>query len=890
MLPIKGHCSYLGETGYNYHSRNFFKSLAKIYPDVKIRNFTVCNKKNQYIDNLDKQILSEQTLFTEKTRKEYPILDNAEILDKDLSGQKINIVLNPVNHYYFFDTYYGPKIAYVVWETTLFPKDFFNKLLEFDQLWVPSQWQKDNAVKQGYPKDRIFIVPEGLDEDLFEVHDKNPNNSFNFLLCGRWEYRKSTKEIIETFLHTFQPSENVNLILNVDNQFSKISTLEQLKQNGFEDNRLVIKSFLSRIDYIKLLKVSQVLITCSRGEGWNRPLHEALAIGTPAIYSNYGPQLEFAMDSPLKVNILDERCADFDNKNENLPGNWCEPDFKHLAIVMRESYDNYQFYKNDAIGKSKQIQENYKSDNIALNTKVILNQISKNNDIIFVTGGDKGYFPIIEKLVKSVGLFSKYKIVTYGINKQTTFESDCCINKSINLIQTKDSDKWYFKQRICLKALEDFPDYSKFVWIDGDSVVNDNIDNVCNYFNDLEDYPISDVHHLKEYYFFDIDKKGNRSNETVYNELLIKEFGIKRNSDILAHACFFIFNKKCDWFFKEIIDVYENLKAIGNDKIIICNDEGIDNLLRWKYGFKKLLPQSNFETGFNFEYITDFFTKNGPYDFNNPGGWTFIPEDKSKVIYFHGNKNDELSDNIIDLILNHQNNIHRFYVSSTQLVDFKKLDLTGSVLDVAQSYGWFAATYHEIFNLKDYNYINEFTIDTDDIVVDLGANFGVFSRYAKSKRAKIFAFEPHPDHFKLLKLNLPNEEVFQCALSNVCGQLPLYCSSHIGGSTLINMNDTDKPILVNCFTLDYFFEAELFDHIDFLKIDIEGSEFELFEGISNKNLLNIKKIVLEYHHCFWSKDNNKRSEFLQRFLDLGFKSYTLYLGNNEDLQILYLWR
>ena len=130
MLPIKGHCSYLGETGYNYHSRNFFRSLVKIFPNIKIRNFTVCNKKDQYINELDKQILSEQTLFTGESRKEYPILDNVEILDQNLLGRKINIVLNPVNHFYFFYIKNGPKIAYIVWETTLFPQDFFKKLLE----------------------------------------------------------------------------------------------------------------------------------------------------------------------------------------------------------------------------------------------------------------------------------------------------------------------------------------------------------------------------------------------------------------------------------------------------------------------------------------------------------------------------------------------------------------------------------------------------------------------------------------------------------------------------------------------------------------------------------------------------------------------------------------
>lgn len=892
MLSIKGHCSYLGFTGYNYHSRNFFRALSKFYPDLKIRNFTVCKNQKQYINKIDKQILSEQTLFTlNGERKDYSFLDNVEISNVDNS--KINIILNPVNHYYFFDTYSGPKIAYVVWETTLFPELFFNKLLEFDQLWVPSQWQRNNVIRQGFQANKVFVVPEALDDDLlfFSCNDKT-NETFNFLLCGRWEYRKSTKEIIQTFLNAFNKNENVNLILNVDNQFSDISTQEQLKRQGFNDNRLIIKSFLSRRDYLKLLKTSNVLVTCARGEGWNRPLHEALALGTPAIYSNYGPQLEFTMESPLKVDILKEYLASESN-SANLPGLWCEPNFKHLENIMIDVYKNYQFYKTDAINRSKLIQESFKSENIAITANNILKQtLLQNNEILFVTGGDKGYFPIIEKLIKSVELFSKHKIAVYGINDLPVFQSKSCINKQLKTICTQDSDKWYFKQKICLQALKDFSNYSNFVWIDGDSIVNNNIDNVIDYFNDLESYPISDIHHLKEYYFFDINEKGERYNETFYNELLIKEFNIKRNSDILAHASFFIFNQSCNWFFREIINVYESLKSQNKDKIIICNDEGIDNLLRWKYNFTKFLPQSNFETEFNFEYINDFFIKDGPYDFGNKNGWTFIPKDKSKVIYFHGNKIPEKADQIINLIKEHEFNGHKFTVSENIVVDFRKINLSGSTISVANNYGWFAAIYHEIYNLNDYDKINEIKIKNNDIVVDIGANFGAFSRYAITQGAqKIFLFEPDPRFFTLLENNIrPYDEAYNCAISDTTEFCKLFLSDHIGGSTIIDSQNKDNVIDVQTFTLDYFFESGLFSYIDFLKVDAEGAEFKIFAGISDANLLKIKKISLEYHNCFWDNDDSKRNDFLEKFRRLGFNTYTLFLGDDNKLQMLYLWK
>ena len=73
---------------------------------------------------------------------------------------------------------------------------------------------------------KVKVVPEGVDVDTFYPED--PTNvldyvdgRFKFILFGRWDYRKSTKEIIETFLKEFTPEEPVDLILSIDNMWGK---------------------------------------------------------------------------------------------------------------------------------------------------------------------------------------------------------------------------------------------------------------------------------------------------------------------------------------------------------------------------------------------------------------------------------------------------------------------------------------------------------------------------------------------------------------------------------------------------------------------------------------------------------------------------------------------
>ena len=383
-IKIYAHGSYIGHTGYNHHTRDFFRQLIK-YCDIKFRNFSIGNSWDgmsetphdgeTYLTDVDKGMLYQQTLWTQKpNRIDIPMYSSEE---KNFT-QDIDLVLSETNHHYFYDGYEKPKIAYNVWESTLQPDEFFNKLLEYDELWVPSKWQKDCTIKQGYNPDRIKVVPEGVDDKTFfpESVDLLPQYSdgrFKFLLFGRWDYRKSIKEVIESFLKTFDSSEPVDLIVSIDNPFGEQidgfkTTEERLRHYGLNDSRVKIIHFPSREDYIKYLKTGHVFVSCARSEGWNLPLIEAMSCGTPSIYSNCSGQLEFAEGKGHPVNIIGERPA---NQNSyarytmsDLVGNYYEPDFDHLCEVMRDVYENYDSYKEKALNESEEIRKNFNWESV----------------------------------------------------------------------------------------------------------------------------------------------------------------------------------------------------------------------------------------------------------------------------------------------------------------------------------------------------------------------------------------------------------------------------------------------------------------------------------------------------------------------------------------------
>jgi autotransporter strand-loop-strand O-heptosyltransferase len=336
-----------GETGYAHHARSFWGELEKLVPHKW-----------------------------------------------DVIGKECTIILGCVNDPDFYRSIDGYKIAYNVWESTRYPDDFFQRLLDFDQLWVPSKWQRQCTIDQGYPADRVKIVPEGVDGETFKPlhkHEKialrGPTKSFRFLVFGRWEDRKSTKEIIESFKKAFVKNEDVCLLLSVNNAFPVDlykTTGERLVAYDFlPDHRIHNIGFVTRQEYINILRTGHVFVSCSRAEGWNLPLIEALACGTPSICSNYGAQLDFAQ-SAIKVKIKEHKKPINVYNMPDCPGTWAEPDFDDLVKQFQKAYEKHDYYKRKTRMVSQAFRDKWSWKNAAKIAYDVLDDLSKKESQVVV--------------------------------------------------------------------------------------------------------------------------------------------------------------------------------------------------------------------------------------------------------------------------------------------------------------------------------------------------------------------------------------------------------------------------------------------------------------------------------------------------------------------------
>jgi len=136
-----------------------------------------------------------------------------------------------------------------------------------------------------------------------------------------------------------------------------------------------------------------------------------------------------------------------------------------------------------------------------------------------------------------------------------------------------------------------------------------------------------------------------------------------------------------------------------------------------------------------------------------------------------------------------------------------------------------------------------FEIDTftnyakkSDVVVDIGANVGLFTCLAAQAGRKVLAIEPHPYNLQCLYRNIEinhfnDVEIYPVALSDHVSILPLYGGGQ--GATLLRewsgiQSNYHKLIPVN--TLDNLISDRFNKQRLLIKVDVEGNEFHLLRG------------------------------------------------------------
>lgn len=163
------------------------------------------------------------------------------------------------------------------------------------------------------------------------------------------------------------------------------------------------------------------------------------------------------------------------------------------------------------------------------------------------------------------------------------------------------------------------------------------------------------------------------------------------------------------------------------------------------------------------------------------------------------------------------------------------------------------------------------------ILFDVGANVGAYSDSLRSifPEASIYLFEPNPHSFKKIPKEYPH--AFNIGLSSKKGSSKIYFYQGDETTTSASVNESvirgrERPYAstdIELDTLDSFCATHNIDHIDFLKIDVEGHDIEVLRG-AQKMLPHIEVIQFEFN-----RHNILSRTFLKDFYDL-MPDFTFY--------------
>lgn len=178
------------------------------------------------------------------------------------------------------------------------------------------------------------------------------------------------------------------------------------------------------------------------------------------------------------------------------------------------------------------------------------------------------------------------------------------------------------------------------------------------------------------------------------------------------------------------------------------------------------------------------------------------------------------------------------------------------------------------------------------IVVDIGANIGYFSvllGYLVGSEGRVYSFEANRFIFDYLLDNLSINylhdriEALNCAVYSNDETISFYVSKKFMGNSSIHAHSEEykrnyfeetEEVQVSAVVLDQFFETQ--EKIDFLKIDIEGGEYQAFIGMGHllKNKI-ITTVVFELNKGMLQDDWAPFIDLLKEYEYLGRKYYVL---------------
>lgn len=220
---------------------------------------------------------------------------------------------------------------------------------------TPSRWSREGFLRLGLRSEQVVVVPHGVDSHVFtrpskqqrsELRKKLGISGFTFANASAMTENKGIDLLIRGFAAVVEKKPDCRLMLKgTDSLYQSrnyvggvISSLPPNAQRLVRDRIVYFGDTVSNEQMAQFYQTADAYVSPYLAEGFNLPVLEASACGTPVICTKGGPTDDF-MRQDFAYFINSERVS----TNQPNGDTWLKPDLDHLIHLMLKMIDDEEW-------------------------------------------------------------------------------------------------------------------------------------------------------------------------------------------------------------------------------------------------------------------------------------------------------------------------------------------------------------------------------------------------------------------------------------------------------------------------------------------------------------------------------------------------------------------
>lgn len=248
------------------------------------------------------------------------------------------------------------RVLRTMFETDRIPTAWVEPCNRADEVWVPTEHNREAFAAAGVDPGLLHVVPEPFELDRLH-RDAAPldlpgAHGTVFLAAFDFSLRKGWDVLLAAWCDAFRADDDVTLVLKVWSTTAGMDATAihaaigaRIVALGFDPARIpdvvLVDDLLEPAAMAGLYRACDVYVAPTRGEGWGRPIMEAMAMGRPAIATGWSGPAEFVdatVGWTVPYRLVDVPATAVAEVPVYAGHRWAEPDRESLAAALADAH------------------------------------------------------------------------------------------------------------------------------------------------------------------------------------------------------------------------------------------------------------------------------------------------------------------------------------------------------------------------------------------------------------------------------------------------------------------------------------------------------------------------------------------------------------------------